>query len=83
MQTLKLKSKIGPKGQVVVPKPIRDAFGFEPGSEVYFHTEREKVVIEKKSGKQILEELLNRCPRKKLPDKIDWDKVYDSHFGIK
>ncbi|ODS38899.1 MAG: hypothetical protein A7316_06760 [Candidatus Altiarchaeales archaeon WOR_SM1_86-2] len=80
---LKLKSRIGPKGQVVIPKPIRDSFGFEPGSEVYFHIEKENVVIEKKSGEEILEELLNRCPRKKLPDNIDWDELYGSQFGIK
>jgi len=28
---LKLKSKIGPKGQVIIPKPIREILGFEPG----------------------------------------------------
>jgi len=29
--------------------------------------------MKKKTGKEILEELLNRFPKKKLPDNIDWD----------
>ena len=83
MQTLKLKSKIGPKGQVVIPKPIRDQFGLKPGSDVYFRAENKDIIIENKSGKEILEELLNRFPKRKMPDRIDWDEIYDSQFRIK
>jgi len=77
---LKLKSKIGPKGQVVIPKPIREILGFEPGEHVYFYIRKDEVILEKKSGKEILNEFINEIEKKKPPRKIDWDKVYYSQF---
>lgn len=80
---LKLKSKIGPKGQVVIPKPIRDSFGFEPGESVYFYVQKDEVIVEKKSGEKILEEFINEFKHKKFPKKVDWGKLYYSQFGAK
>jgi AbrB family looped-hinge helix DNA binding protein len=36
---------MGPKGQVVIPKAIRDALGIEPGDEVDVERRRSEVVI--------------------------------------
>lgn len=77
---IKLRSRIGPKGQVVIPKPIRDTFGFESGEEVYFHVHDDEVILEKKSGEKVLEEFINQFKKKKLPEKIDWDELYYSQF---
>ena len=38
--------KVGPKGQVVIPKPIRDRIGLQPGDEVAFTLEGDHVLVE-------------------------------------
>jgi len=37
--------KIGPKGQVVIPKRIRDALGLKPGVDVTIEVRGEEIVI--------------------------------------
>lgn len=37
--------KIGQKGQVVIPKEIRDELGLTPGTKVSFRADGERVVI--------------------------------------
>ncbi|MCX6769427.1 MAG: hypothetical protein NT051_01975 [Candidatus Micrarchaeota archaeon] len=41
-------AEIYEKGQVVIPKFIRDMFGFQPGTEVGFKVEGKRVYLEKK-----------------------------------
>ena len=41
-----MTSRVGPKGQVVIPKPIRDRLGIRPGDEVVFVPEEGGVRIE-------------------------------------
>jgi AbrB family looped-hinge helix DNA binding protein len=37
--------RVGPKGQVVIPKPMRDQLGIEPGDEVDFWLEGDFVAV--------------------------------------
>lgn len=41
------RSKVGPKGQVVIPKQIRDRVGIRAGSEVVVEIQGEDVVIKR------------------------------------
>ena len=34
--------KIGPKGQIVIPKEIREMFGFEPGDSLFILADRKR-----------------------------------------
>ena len=42
--------RVGPKGQVVIPKVLRDALKIGPGSEVTFAIEGENVVLRASRG---------------------------------
>jgi len=39
--------RVGPKGQVVIPQPLRKTLGIHPGSKVIFRLEGRKLILEK------------------------------------
>jgi len=39
--------KVGPKGQVVIPQPLRKTLGIHAGSKIVFKLEEGKLVLEK------------------------------------
>ena len=47
--------KITEKGQVTIPKPIRERYGLRPGSEVRFVEKEHRVVLEKAQGEDVWE----------------------------
>ena len=57
---MQIKRTVGEKGQVVLPKDIRDYVGIKPGSEVIFEVRgKEIVVMPQKSGKEFVEDFCN------------------------
>jgi AbrB family looped-hinge helix DNA binding protein len=60
--------KVGPKGQVVLPKAMRERVGIQPGDEVVFDDDETGIVVRKaKSKRQLLDELVGSLP----PSEID------------
>lgn len=46
--------RVGPKGQVVIPKPLREELGLRPGDEVVFTVDDRGVRVEPaRSGRQL------------------------------
>jgi len=76
MVELTLRASVGEKGQVVIPKPVRDLFGIMPGSEVVFSIDKDKIVLEKKSPREAVNEFLTAVKQRiKIPEDVDWDEL--------
>jgi len=44
------RMRVGPKGQVVIPRSFRKVLKIGPGSEVIFRLEGERVILEKETA---------------------------------
>lgn len=79
---MKVKSRVGSKGQVVIPKELRDEFKITPGDEVMFDADEETIKIYPRiNPKKFVEEYIAVVKKKeKAPAKIDWDELYYSQF---
>jgi AbrB family looped-hinge helix DNA binding protein len=42
------KAKVSPKGQVVIPKPLRDKFGIKEGEEVLMEESKKGILVMKR-----------------------------------
>jgi len=72
-----VKRTIGPKGQVVIPKDLRDYLGVEPGSEVVFEVRENEVVLKPgRAPAELVEEYVS-IVASKLKNRIDLDKMIE------
>jgi len=53
--------RVGERGQVTIPKGIRDQFGLEPETEVEFHIVKGAIVLKKAPKKLNLAKWKGRC----------------------
>jgi AbrB family looped-hinge helix DNA binding protein len=49
---------IGPKGQVVIPKRMRETLGLKPGVEVIFELQNNEIVIKKPQVRVVMQNIL-------------------------
>ena len=81
MVELSLTASVGTKGQVVIPKPVRELLELKPRSKIFFTIKHGLVVIEKKSGEDVLNEFLDTGGQRiRFPKKVDWDELYGAQF---
>jgi len=78
---LEIKAKVGSRGQIVIPKPIREMFHIQPGENMFFRVEKKDIRIRKQEGKKLLNDMIERIENKKAePKNINWKKKYYSQF---
>ena len=77
---LLIKRPLGPKGQIVIPKDIRDFLGLKPGSEVTLEVVGNEIII--KPTPTIEDFLTQFCsaPRK-VTKNVDIEKIIDEEYG--
>ncbi|MCK4381313.1 MAG: AbrB/MazE/SpoVT family DNA-binding domain-containing protein [Candidatus Lokiarchaeota archaeon] len=74
-----IKRKVGPKGQVVIPKDVRDALNIKPGSEVFIEIIEKEIRISLSPDKKgFLKDFLETP--EKLTEKIDFKKLYYEQY---
>lgn len=72
---------IGPKGQIVIPKTIRDLLGIAVGEDVVVEVSGDKIII-KLRKENLGDALFTMLPkkRKKKIEKIDVHKMYEKEI---
>ncbi len=53
-----MKSRLTEKGQVTIPKPLRDSLGLEPGQELEFEEQDGRLVVRRVAPADPLRQLL-------------------------
>lgn len=66
--------RVGPKGQVVIPKELRDALGIEPGDEVSFWRHDDHVAVRPTSMRRPLR---GRFAGSSLVDELERERAAD------
>jgi len=54
---------IGERGQVVIPKPIRELLGIRPGERIIFENDGENIIIKPDSSNTKMLELIKKTPK--------------------
>ena len=73
--------KITEKGQVTIPKAIRDKMGFLPRTEVEFVVSRDRVVLRKTNGKKRRGSKLIAAMRGRATGKMSTEQIMELSRG--
>ena len=75
---MKIPRKIGPKGQIVIPKIIRDYVGIKPGDTVLIEVREGEIVIIPGTDSREFVEGFCSVVKEKLTEKIDLERLIES-----
>ncbi len=64
--------KVGPKGQVVIPRAMRKALKIEPGSKILFKLEDDKLILKKPAFDAV-------AVFERIAKQINYNKEIDPH----
>jgi AbrB family looped-hinge helix DNA binding protein len=74
---MQIRRKIGPKGQIVIPKMVRDFLGLESGDEVVLEVRDKEVMIRRGVDPARFVDDFCSLIDKKLKEKVDLEKLLE------
>ncbi|MEM2742103.1 MAG: AbrB/MazE/SpoVT family DNA-binding domain-containing protein [Nitrososphaeria archaeon] len=74
---MKIRRKVGEKGQIVIPKIVRDYIGIKPGDEVVMEVRAKEVVITSGGSPEEFIDGFCSVVKKKFTEKMDLEKLIE------
>lgn len=74
---MRIKMRIGPKGQIVIPKIIREALGIQPGDEIVMEVREKELLMKPELDPEKFIEEFCSTGRKKLTRKTDLKRIME------
>lgn len=75
----RIRTQLGSKGQIVIPKAVREELGLHPGDTAYVFTHEGHAHIEKEDARASWDSFF-AGPKKKLPKDIDFDAIFEESY---
>ena len=74
--------RVGPKGQVVIPRAMRKALKIEPGSKILFRIEDDKIILKKPvfDAVAVFERIARSCNSVSKIDPHAYEEELDERF---
>lgn len=76
MEKIEGVTKVSSKGQIVIPKEIRERLGISPGEKIVVLRRGEEIIL-RKAEELSLEEISKKVERAAEKEKVDVDKLID------
>ncbi|MEM2568284.1 MAG: AbrB/MazE/SpoVT family DNA-binding domain-containing protein [Candidatus Bathyarchaeia archaeon] len=74
---MQIKRKLGPKGQIVIPKVVREFLGIEAGDEVIIEVREKEVIIKHETDPEKFVSNFCSLIEKKLKEKVNLEKLLE------
>lgn len=75
----RIRTHVGTKGQIVIPKAVREELGLRPGDAAYVYTHEGHAHIEKEQATSTWDAFF-AGEKRRLPKDIDFDALFEESY---